>query len=72
MKPLHQRRKPLIYAHAQDTEFSVLRMAPQYPAGPEHVVCAGSDAVAHFFSEDDALKYAAWKNQSPPRPARTT
>jgi hypothetical protein len=47
-------------------------MAPQYPAGPEHVVCAGSDAVAHFFGEKDAHAYAAWRNQSPPRPARPT
>ena len=47
----HPHRKPLVYAHSQGTEFSVLRLAPQYPAGPEFVVCAGSNAVAHFFEE---------------------
>jgi hypothetical protein len=78
MKPSHQRRtdsaaphnaKPFVYAHAQDKHFSVLRLAPQYPSGPEYVACAGSNAVAHFFDEHQALEYCTWKNQSPPRPA---
>ena len=55
-------RKPLVYVRAKDTKFSVLRLAPQYPAGPEFVVCAGSNAVGHFFEEADARGYAAWRN----------
>jgi uncharacterized coiled-coil protein SlyX len=63
MNPTHQRstdpgfphpRKPHVVAQSPGKVFSVLRMAPQYPSGPEHVVCAGNDAVAQFFSEDDA------------------
>jgi hypothetical protein len=55
-------RQPHVIAQTQGTKFSVLRMAAQYPAGPEYVVCAGNDAVAQFFSEDDARLYALWRN----------
>lgn len=73
MNPSHDRhtepgfphpRKPAVVAKAQGKEFSVLRMAPQYPAGPERVVCAGNDAVAQFFCEADALAYAQWRNDN--------
>ena len=57
----HQRASHVI-AHAQSREFTVLRRAPQLTGDPEHVVCAGSDAVAHFFQEADALAYANWRN----------
>ena len=72
MKPTHHhrtvpasppRQKPLVYVRAKDIKFSVLRLAPQYPAGPEFVVCAGSNAVAHFFEQTDAEDYCQWRNQ---------
>lgn len=72
MKRSHQRRidpdaphqhASHVIVRSQDKEFSVLRLAPQYPAGPEHVVCAGNNAVAHFFQEADAQAYSAWRNQ---------
>jgi hypothetical protein len=56
-------RKPLVYVRAKDIKFSVLRLAPQYPAGPEFVVCAGSNALAHFFEQKDAEDYCQWRNQ---------
>ena len=59
------RQKPIVYVRAKDTKFSVLRLAPQYPAGPEFVVCAGSNAVAHFFEEADARDYAAIRCHHP-------
>lgn len=73
MKTSHQRRTDPgaphprashVIAHAQSREFTVLRLARQYPAGPEHVVCAGSDAVAHFFQAADALAYCQWRNNN--------
>ena len=73
MKLSHQRirepgaphpRASHIIAHAQAKEFSVLRLAPQYPAGPEYVACAGSNAVAHFFEQKDAVDYCQWRNDN--------
>ena len=58
---LHQRASHII-AHAQAREFSVLRRAAQLTGDPEYVVCAGSDAVAHFFCEGEAVEYAKWRN----------
>jgi len=55
-------RPPDVIAHTVKGEFKVLRLTPQYPGGPEHVVCVERDVVAHFFERDDTYEYCEFKN----------
>lgn len=58
----HRNRTPDVVAKAIKGEFKVLRLAPQYPGGPGHCVCCEFTVMAHFFDQQDAEEYAAWKN----------
>jgi hypothetical protein len=71
MNPLHKRRtgpgskhnrKFDVVARTRAKEFIVLnRQAMSYD--PQFAVASDGNAVAHFFSEDDARDYAKWKNK---------
>ena len=54
-------------AHAESTDFAVLRRAPQLAGDPEFAVCAGNNCVALFFNEDDARLYARWRKLRCPK-----
>jgi hypothetical protein len=73
VNPSHQRKTGPDAPHYQASgvinqtpreRYSVLLLAPQYPGGPEHVVCCGNDAVAHFFSAEEAVSFCEWKNKA--------
>lgn len=48
-------------AHAESTDFAVLRRAPQLTGDPEFAVCAGNNCVALFFTEAEAKLYCRWR-----------
>lgn len=76
MNPSHHRSEepgaehhspPVCHAQSQSTKFAVLRRVPQLLYDPEHAVCAGSEAVALFWNEEAANKYARWRNEGCPK-----
>lgn len=58
-------KTPDVIAYPRKGRYAVLKLAPQYPSGPEHAVCCDNDCVAHFFEQDLAKEYAKFKNRKP-------